>query len=231
MKLVASLVVRNELHRYITQTVPHLLTFCDELRVLDDNSDDGTFEWLRSKNRVEVTRNPGPSWEQHEGRTRQALLDWTLEGNPSRVLCIDADEFVSDGQRLRERLSDSEAEVWTLRIVEVWGTDPWFIRTDGGWRPHPIPCIYSPQPGYHMQDRQLACGREPVQVREAYLQGRAEAIDVDLLHMGWAKVEEREGRAERYRRLDGGNFHAGSHLDSILWGPDRVTLQPYPAPW
>jgi glycosyltransferase involved in cell wall biosynthesis len=46
VKLIASLIVRNELKRYLEPCVAHLLEFCDEIRVLDDRSDDGTREWL-----------------------------------------------------------------------------------------------------------------------------------------------------------------------------------------
>ncbi len=54
---------------------------------------------------------------------------------------------------------------------------------------------------------------------------RAKPVGSDLLHFGWTRPGERKERYDRYTRHDGGRFHAGSHLRSIMWPDARVKLQ------
>lgn len=239
MKLVASMIVRNELGRYLRPVVEHVLSWCDELRVLDDGSTDGTYEYLSELERVAVKRLSGTTWREHEGMARQELLDWTLDGQPTHVLALDADEIVPDGRKVRETLGESRAGVWTLRIVEVWQRDtfPWRIRVDGGWAPTHSPVLYRAPSSkrrharpWRIMRRELSSGREPMAVRTEFARGHAEELPYDLLHLGWSDPSTREARARRYQELDGGRFHAGEHLDSILWPPERVRLDLYTPP-
>lgn len=231
MKLVASVMTKNEIGRYLEPFISHLLEFCDEVRVLDDGSDDGTYYWLGGLAKpVIVKPNPGPAFFEHEGRARQNLLEWTLDAEPTHVLSIDADEFVSDGAAVRAACeSENRVGVWTLLMEEVWKASPakLQVRHEGGWRPHPVPILWSvpPQPSraFRIRDRALACGREPIYVaKHAH---RAQATGVSVLHFGWTREAEREQRYQRYVTHDGGKFHASAHLQSIMWPDSRVRLR------
>lgn len=232
MKLVASLIVRNELGRYLKPCIYSLHEFCDEIRVLDDGSTDGSGDWLRDTEfdgRVHVLTNEGPSFFTHEGKARQTLLNWTLAADPTHVLAIDADEFVEDGHALRKQL-DREIVAHALCMQEVWEAGSTLkIRMDGGWRPHPVPICWAvplAKGTLRIQDRALACGREPVAVRRM----RQRPTGICVLHFGWANPEERQARYERYVEADGGKFHASRHLQSIMWPESRIELceQPWP---
>jgi hypothetical protein len=97
------------------------------------------------------------------------------------------------------------------------------IREDGGWRTHGVNLLYRPSPGMHFRtDLRLACPREPREVGYAH---SVPMEGVSLLHLGWANPEERLPRFSRYMKLDGGNWHARGHLESILWLPDRIELR------
>jgi len=237
MRLVASLIVRNEMERYLPLAVSHLLSFVDEIRVLDDGSDDGTYEWLSSHEPdvIKVMRNDGPTFFEHEGRARQRLLDWTWEGRPDYVLAIDADEFVGEPDALCEALSQN-SDVLILHLVEAWKIDHGgiSIRVDGLWGPRKVPILYrAPRIAYgrtwKIADRKLACGREPIEVVRASRRGLE--LDVDIYHFGWVRQAERQARAERYFEHDGGNFHQNRHLQSILYPDNKVGLKgkPWPA--
>lgn len=233
MNLVASLIVRNERGRYLKPCIDHLLDFCDLVAIVDDASDDDTRRWLfehpDKRVRVDIT-NIEPEFYAHEGHARQHLLDWTLAMNPTHVLSLDADEFVSDGAGLRARLeADPNIAVWTLSIEEIWEAraDALRLRIDGGWRTHPLACCWRapalPSAAWKMMDKQLACRRVPMPVLSA--SGRARDSQTSLLHVGWSNKSERQRRHARYAQHDQGRFHARAHLDSIMWDDRRVTLR------
>ena len=228
MKLVASLIVRNEVGRYLPLAVEHLLTYCDEVRILDDGSDDGTYEYLGGlQDPVFVKHVVTPSFYVDESSARDALLKWTMVGEPDYVLSIDADEFVADPQRLLIAMAD-KYPVYALSMTEVWRADEdgLQVRVDGLWGPRPSPMLWKAPDrlderyGWHIPRRKLACGREPVAVRRA----SAKVTGIPVYHFGWARESEREQRYSRYVEHDGGRFHRNTHLQSIMWPQDRVAL-------
>ena len=235
MKLVASLVTHNEMGRYLQPCVRSLLGFCDEIAVLDDRSDDGTAEWLGSLERVRMMTNPGAPMFEHEGYARQRLLDWTVEAKPSHVLAIDADEFVADGQKVRMAIDRyPHVQAFTLSMQEIWKAcpDTLCVRTDGGWRVHDVPILFAVPPNplrdqsFRMSPKQLACGREPMSVRNLTVRGKSVPSGTAVLHFGWAEEADRQRRYDRYVVADGGRFHASSHLQSIMWLDDQVDMEP-----
>lgn len=244
MNLTASVICKNELGRFLEPCIGHLLDFCDQIVILDDGSSDGTADWLYDQaeqdDRVVVQfldRSDG-FFEGHEGRKRQALIDFTLNQKPEWVLSIDADEFVANGHRLRQFCEQPQRRlVGSLVMEEIWEADigGLRVRQDGGWRPHPIPCLWHAgldgQRGQRLRilDRALACGREPEQVRR--LASRARGTGTSVMHFGWANPSQREGRYQRYVTADGGRFHRNAHLESIMWPAEKVQLgkTPWPA--
>ena len=237
MKLVASLIVRNELDRYLPACLDSLLGFCDDVAIVDDGSEDETLSFLAALgSRVHVLEQPETTFFRHEGQARNALLEFTLALEPSHVLAIDADEFVSDPDAVRASCFGRQ-QVFSLAMQEVWQANlaELRIREDGGWRSHPVPCLYAVPPArwrrrgeWRIANRALACGREPTAVRR--LHGKAKATGSDLLHFGWTDPANRAARHERYRIADGGRYHQNAHLQSILWPDDRVTLRSRPWP-
>ncbi len=227
MRLVASMMVKDELSRYLPLAVGHLLTYVDEIRVLDDGSTDGTLRWLQGRKGVEVLTNPGPSFFEHEGLARQNLFEWTLQGQPDYVLAIDADEFVINPEYLRVA-AEEKRDVYTLSLIEAWAISDRGIdfRVDGLWGPRKIPIFYStPRQArnWKISAKQLACGREPVQVIQRAR--RATPTGCTVVHFGWTNEAERVLRAQRYYDHDNGKFHQNRHLQSILWADRRVRLR------
>ncbi len=232
LKLVASLICHEEMGRYLQLVIADLQTYCDEIRVLDDASTDGSFEWLAYQEGVEVLQLPSRRFFVHEGQARDMALRWALEANGSHYLTVDCDETVADGRALRAAVESSpDIPVWSLEMQEIWsaGEDGLCVRLDGGWRPHPLPILWKgPRDGerFTMRDKKLACGRLPTQV----LTQRSRPSGVDVLHWGWTDPEARQKRYERYAKHDGGRFHASRHLQSIMWDDSRVKLRPRPWP-
>jgi len=236
VKLVASMVVKDELGRYLPECIGHLREIVDQIVVLDDGSTDRTGEWLDDNtDEMMVVQHLDPSdgfFSGHEGRKRNHLLKLTLNQLPDWVLSIDADEFIGNPEGLREYAAGPRP-VGTLEMQEVWKAEPQALglalRCDGGWRPHPIPCFWSARlsgrrgQALRISDRALACGREPEAARAWF--GRARATGAQIMHFGWAKEADRQRRFDRYVEADGGKFHSNSHLGSIMWPDDKVTLE------
>jgi len=233
MNLVASVIVRNELQRYLQACIGSLREFCDMVAVLDDGSTDRTGEWLddNADERLVVKHLAADDafFAGHEGRRRQALLDFTIKQRPSHILAIDADEFVAEGHLVRAFCQGTRL-VGSLVMEEVWEAgDQLLIRQDGGWRPHPVPILYAViTDDLVIQDRALACGREPTSVMR--MAGRARRTGTSVLHFGWANPDTRQERYDRYAVADKGQFHASRHLESILWDDARVKLASRPWP-
>mgnify|MGYP001209275565 FL=1 len=259
LKLVASLITRNEADKYLVQCVEALQGFCDEIRAVDDDSTDGTHS-LMQKMGVKVLRNDRSMFYEHEGRARQQLLEWTMEAEPTHILVVDGDELVVGGDKLREAVSvpapeltlrerrqrgrggrDSTITVWRLQMQEIWGAteDHLLVRQDGGWKEHPVPICFHVPPDHHsnrqmrrhwqIPDRALACGRIPAEAVMASNRVSGEA-SATILHFGWSCEADRWARHQRYVKHDGGAHHASKHLDSIMWDDSKVLLTHRPWP-
>ncbi len=241
MKVTAAVIVRNELGRYLEPFITHLLEFCDEIRILDNCSDDGWQDVIHDP-RVVSLRYPDEAMQDStlfvgHAHARQRLLEFTLEGSPDWLLAIDADEFITDGQTLRASC-EQDFDALHVCMTEVWAAheDRLDLRQDGGWREHDIAMLYRPDRVRHGQlqivDRGPATGRTP----DAVGYGRVGHSCSAVLHMGWSNQSERQARYDRYATADGGRFHSGRHLESIMWPDERVTVnsREWPAelaPW
>lgn len=239
MKLTAMMITRNEAGRYLEQTLPALREFCDEIRVVDDDSTDGTHSILE-RNGAVVLRNDRPEFYLHEGRARNKLLDWTLQGQPTHIIAIDADELVEDGSEIRRQIEQrtSPQGIWRLTMEEVWKADEQWLyeRVDGKWGSRKVPIVFEVptvrRGAWRIADRALASGREPMQVAKFGARSNVPTI-CSVFHLGWACQADRRARYERYAVHDGGRFHAGDHLSSIMWPDEQVGLRPrlWPASW
>lgn len=231
MKLVASMLVAPvEVERYLYPCVASLLSFCDRVMLLSDGVIEVDLErWGDPGDRIRSWWLPEGSFYAHEGKARQRLLDLTLQLEPTHILSVDADEFVTDGQAVRGSC-ESGCPTFTLDVTEVWQADAELrTRQDGGWATREAPILYAvPDPltvEWRMPDMALASGREPEAVRALYRRDCTEPSGATLLHFGWANKAERTARYQRYVDHDGGRFHNRKHLDSIMWSDDRVTLE------
>lgn len=229
MNLIGSLIVRNERHRYVDLVVDHLLEFCDMLCVLDDGSSDG---WTDRRRRVKILREHrryDAAFFNH-AMARQRLLDFTIKHEPTLILAVDADEFITDGQALRKAAEDERFGAYNVCLQEVWRVrdDELDIRQDGGWVEHDVALLWRPDrvKNLTITDRGHATGRTPDEV------GRLPATHTcsALLHLGWSNVGERDERFARYSVGDAGKFHAINHINSIMWPDERMRFAQVPWP-
>lgn len=239
LNLCASVIVRDELDRFLGPCLKSLLEFCDTVCILDDSSTDGWEETLRpgwgaAGSRVLVRLHSVPDRNDHSSfhlhaAARTSLMRFTLESDIDYVVAIDADELVSDGAAVRKACERGPEAVSTV-ITEVWEACDELLctREDGGWRQHPIANVWSAgrfrDQALKLTDRGTATGRVPDVVHRA----RAVPSGAHTLHFGWSC---RADRAERFARYGGPNEgHASAHVKSIMWPDSLVTLKPLPWP-
>jgi glycosyltransferase involved in cell wall biosynthesis len=231
VKLVASVIVRNEAGRYLEACLRSLLEFCDEIRVLDDGSTDG---WTREfaspeiivRYREQGIRVAGKDFRDHAA-ARNDLAAFTLESDATHVLAIDADEFVDDGAAVRAACQQSWAPGVSLVMTEVWEAteDGLCVREDGGWAPRDVMMVWRTDASgarSAIWDLGPATGRTPTGLGHI----RTIPSGARALHFGWAAEDERQERFDKYMAADGGRFHARAHLESIMWPCDRIRLSP-----
>jgi hypothetical protein len=234
------MVIRNEADRYLNECLAHLLEFCDEIRILDDGSeDDWSFGWEQEE-RIVVETKPFSTFFQHEGNTRQALLEHAMRGMPTHLLALDGDEFIADGQKLRAALEAGPPNgICKLSMTEVWGADEQGlnVRVDGKWPPRPVGMAFAVPQDHHV-DRQKrrhwrippsagACGRVPILTQAASNRTQAPPT-TDVLHFGWACKADRPARYARYSH--DGFGHDMRHIHSIMWGDEQVQIRKMPWP-
>lgn len=236
MKLIAMVMVGpGEENRYLHSCLAHLREFCDEIRVRLETDDPG-WEGTRWDGQIQVQARP-PTFFQHEGHARQELLEWTMEGEPTHILAIDADEFVADGAKLRATMeAEPSVGVWRLAMTEIWGANEAAlqVRTDGKWPPRPIGIAFEVPQDRHVNRQKRrhwrippspgACGRVPILTQAAVNRTTGAAV-TEILHLGWACKADRQKRYERYAHTDGFG-HDNRHIESIMYGDDRVTVRP-----
>lgn len=216
MKIIGHMVTRNELRRYVMQTLPALKAVCDEVVVFDDLSDDGTLQYVRELGVYAFVRSDDtPPFSEHEGRFRGGawdMLNTLLAPTPEDwVLCLDADEVLTGNRADLEHLAGGDHDTYAFHVDEVFG---WqgrtpLVRIDGYWGQITAVRFARWRSAAQFYDRREGCGSLP--------QGwEAEATTVKaprIMHFGYAQAAD---RLERYSRYRAGRGHNPAHIDSIL---------------
>lgn len=221
------MVGRNEANKYLPEVLERLKSQVDEIVFTDDCSDDNTAE-IASKY-ANVYKTPKPMFTTHEGRLRRyAWLN--LENHATEgdwIIAIDCDEMLYDSSDItktdiRQILNSSEKDVVNVRFYHMWNDTQY--RVDKLWAPNNSSRIFRFMSGAMFRDRALACGSEPTYVLDLINQ-RNYFVNSNLImqHLGYIKDEDKQSKYQRYSTIDGGEFHALNHINSIV-DPNPVLI-------
>lgn len=221
------MVGRNEANKYLPEVLERLKSQVDEIVFTDDCSDDNTAEVAFKY--ANVYKTPKPMFTTHEGRLRRyAWLN--LENHATEgdwIIAIDCDEMLYDSSDItktdiRQILNSSEKDVVNVRFYHMWNDTQY--RVDKLWAPNNSSRIFRFMSGAMFRDRALACGSEPTYVTDLINQ-RNYFVNSNLImqHLGYIKDEDKQSKYERYSTLDGGEFHALNHINSIT-DPNPVLI-------
>jgi glycosyltransferase involved in cell wall biosynthesis len=223
-RIIGHMVTRNERNRYLADTLNYLHLLVDDVVAYDDQSDDGTLEYLRSTN-ISCVRRPDdiPPFAHNESRFREAAWRYMERAvHPEEgdwILCIDADEALVpigtytgwvQGQ-IDHALAHASRAV-RFKVEEIFGYDEdgWpLVRKDGYWAQiHACRLVEWRHGGYFE-----LCHEGGGSVPNAWTRPSVDSADMAILHYGYARADDRETKHERYSMSSG---HNPQHVASIL---------------
>lgn len=232
MSLYSYVVTRNETGRYFEEFLQDLSPYVDDLLVYDDRSSD--IEKLRelcSEYDVPLVSRPVAhfSFVENESFFREQAWnemvrnfdptedDWILTLDADEILRAPYPEYVSEYCQHLSRIGHNGLK---FHIHEVWTPieEPPQIRTDGFWGQVEglRACRYQPQGIFN--NTKLGGGSLPT-----YVDNVVTTSDIDILHYGYAKPEDRQ---TKYQRYHGRRGHNPNHISSILQTPTLAPLPP-----
>lgn len=226
-KIVAMMPVRNESHRYLKEVLAHLSLWVHAIVILDDASEDDTFEVAQSFKKAIVYRNDEPHFAVHEPALRLKLWELTINESPDWIVAVDADEIFEDRIINEVELLTDQNDYHSIsfRVFDFWQNRTHY-RVDGGWNPWlksiPFMVRYNPSLGNEWMQREVHCGRFPY---------RYESLipyysDIRVKHYGWVKTDEHYGKYLYYREKDLKVFGEIRHItQSIQTPPDRIKIE------
>jgi len=218
--IYAQMVGRNEEDKYLEEVLDRLSQQVDKIIFTDDCSDDNTSKI--AKKYCTVYQTPEPLFIKHEGQLR--AFAW---GNLSQhaklgdwVIAIDCDEKLYNSKDISSLdissvLAMSPYDVANVKFYHMWNETQW--RTDKLWAPNNSSRIFRFKDNGGFANRRLACGSEPTYVVDWIRQKNYWAESgLAMQHLGYVKDEDKEKKYKRYSTLDGGEFHAIQHINSII---------------
>jgi glycosyltransferase involved in cell wall biosynthesis len=203
--------VKNE-QRLIWRSISSFMSLCDEVYVLDDNSEDDTAAICRSIPGVTVF--PSPFEGLNESRDKEWLLSKALPLNPEWICFWDGDEILAPGyqESLRAAMRKTHGCI-SLRILYLWNS--WdTVRIDGVYGDFHRESIFRPN-GSRFETRgtgaNFHCGNVPWGNRI-----NKRVMEIPLLHAGYMHRSDRERKFAWYNQQDPNNASEDHYRHMVI---------------
>lgn len=221
------MVARNEAERFLPIVLDRLTRFVDLITFTDDASEDNTLEIAQSYGAI-TQRMDDPMFSTNEGALR--WRSWELlsqYANPGDwILAIDADEKLYGLEHLPVLLDRHDVDVLGVLFFHMWNETHY--RIDKAWRPSFGSRLFRYYPGGDWNQRKMACGSEPTYVAELIRRGKVIwETGLAMQHLGYTFDGDKIMKYQRYMELDGGDYHARTHIESIMDSSPTLMEWPY----
>lgn len=218
-RITLSMVMRNEGDRYLRRVLEAAREYITDAVIIDDASTDNSVEVCREvlKGIPLVLIQNSESKFSNEVTLRRQQWEATIATNPDWILNLDADEIFEErfASEVKNLVRNESVDVYCFPLYDFW--DEEHYRDDPYWFGHHSSFAflvrYRPGLEYSWKDKAQHCGRFPVMRGDV----RYARSDLRLKHYGWAKLEDRISKYERYMRLDPeGKFGCMAQYQTIL---------------
>lgn len=203
-RITLSMIVKNEANRYLRQVLQSAKEYISDAVIIDDGSTDNTVAVCKEvlKNLpLRIVQNAESKFS-NEVDLRKQQWEETVKSNPEWILMLDADEIFEDRFKddIKPFLASTNADAVLFRLYDFW--DPDHYRDDVYWSAHRRFALflvrYNPNIDYAWKDTPQHCGRFPL---NAYRFNAVSSM-LRLKHFGWASIDARISKYERYQKLD-----------------------------
>jgi hypothetical protein len=228
MIVCAMLVGPGEGERHLDHVLTRAEGWADRIVIYPDHIDPAT-DAVLDRHRITLWRSPwAASFLEDESGVRNRLLEAldTLQRAGDLIVILDADEELHlPGGSVREGLEYLEEalaphESAGVAFLHLWDPEGRSYRVDGAWAPTLFGArIYRHEAGLRIRSRRMACSPVPAGREIPAVRSR-----IVVKHWGYAQPEDRQAKYDRYQAVDGGAFHSGVHIESILTEPTLLPV-------
>jgi len=223
--IIGMLLVKNESNRYLEKVLDQMTEICNLIIAIDDASTDNTVEIL-DKYGVKYFSSKISLFEKDELYLRK--INWDIAckyaSDGDWILHVDADEIFTD-INFKDKIKIAESrnfDCLCVKLYDMWNQDEY--REDEFWNAHknyfPVAVRYDSTKDYKWRNQKLHCGPFPFNAYEKPLYS-----EIDILHYGWSKEEDRIKKYEFYKRVDIENIGNKKQYETIL--DKNPTLKKY----
>lgn len=225
-RLTLSMIVKNEGKRYLRRALESAREYIDDAVIIDDGSTDDTIEIIKEVLKdipFTLIENKYSKFSNEIELRKQQWFE-TIETNPDWILFLDADEIFENKFKddVREMMKNIEVDGYIFRLYDFWDEDHY--RDDNLWCAHNTYRLfmirYQKNFRYLFTETAQHCGRMPANcMKLSYA-----LSNLRLKHYGWAKLEDRLNKYQRYMQLDpNGEFGSMDQYKSILDPRPKLT--------
>jgi glycosyltransferase involved in cell wall biosynthesis len=219
--------IRNEA-KWIKEVIESALPLCERIFIMDDHSDDGTYEICQEfdDRQVTVFRSPFQPGDLDETRDKNWLYKKILDAYPTDehgyhwpgwICCIDGDEVFEEAalDTIRIEAVRTNANALSLRIFYLWDR-PDQIRVDRVYGDFHRPSIFRViNPNFTWQQTpwkgNLHCSSIPQEFLHQSIK-----IEAALWHYGYMDRERRLAKHAWYNKVDPGNHHEDCYNHMVM---------------
>ena len=224
MSLHVIALVRNEMHRFFPSALASWTSFADEVHVLDDSSDDGSYEFARDFGVHVVRREEEPMWGREASAREELLrLGWAEARVDDYIFVLDADMTPARDPKV---LLEAGRDGVLFGLYDLWKEDSdgrlWY-REDEMWRGHLFPRIWMIRKRASLRFDEFSFGSRGMHVGHFPRNLDFDTLtyapeDFSLLHHAYVNEEVRAAKYEDYAKVasdlhESERIHARSIMD------------------